>query len=111
MSNQERIETEIEHNEKLLEEIKWDIQMASDELTREGLSDEKKKELEEKLQNLESEKLDIMADLGLLKELLHKHRIQESHCGSLCDGKCQTCLQYEDNGYDGWHEVFTAGDY
>ena len=111
MSNQERMQSEIEHNEKLIEEIKEDIQKVSNELKEEGLSEEKLKELDEKLKELEAEIQDIQADIGVLKEILHKHRIQESRCGALCDGKCQTCLQYEDGGYDGWSEVFTGGDY
>jgi hypothetical protein len=111
MSSQERTEKAIEENKKLVEEIDKDIEQVSNELKDESLSEEKKKELEEKLQKLQDERIDILADVGMLQELLNKHNIQDTACGYRCDGKCQTCLSHESEGYDAWNEVFTAGDY
>jgi len=97
MSTRERIQNDIEHNRLLLQEVISDISGIQEELKQEDLSEEKKKELEEKLKSLEDEQQDLSSDIAMLKELLDKFPYEEPDLGEEC--------------YDGFDEVFTGGDY
>jgi hypothetical protein len=104
MSGKNRILEEINYNKKLVEEIQEEIKEVENELKIEDLSQEKKEELEEKIQNLETERIDIGFDIAILQEILDKYDDEETYCGYSCDGRCQICIKYTE-GYDPFGEI------
>ena len=104
MSGRDRILQEIDDNKKLIEEIQKEIKEVEDELNDENLSEPEKEHLEERLQNLEAERIDIGFDVAILQEILENYQDADTFCGYSCDGKCPICIKYTE-GYDPFGEI------
>ena len=104
MSTRETISKEIEENQKLVQEIKKEIEVILNDLKNDSLSEEETEELEEKLQNLDAEVIDISTDIAILQEMIDRCEIDETYCGMRCDGRCQICIKYTE-GYDPFDEI------